>query len=618
MPTRFKPQARFFSNASRIFGVAFSAFLLTSWPTGFHDARYFFLLALSALFLLFKFRFATLISHSLALIAFEIGYLSINGFLYHATIMSTGGFTWLAFHSAFALCLLSTCLLTVRPQESFMAIFLGDNLGSVLARRLLPIAVILPIVTGWTRFAFEQLSPYPQSEVNAFYVIFMAAFYVFAIWASARLLNRLDRARKKAQDELRKTLVDLETRIQNRTQDLTKVNNELTKITIQQKRSEMALKQSESFLADMLSNLPVALFCKDVKNDFRFTLWNKMSEEVFGLSAQTAIGKNDYDFFPKAQADYFRATDKKILEERQVVDIPVETVLSKNQGDIFLHTIKVPLYDLNGQPNYLLGISEDITAKKLTEEALKQSQMRNIESSRLSALGVMAGGIAHEINNPLSVIGLNATLIKELLKDEEVNKAKAIQSAENIEQTVHRIARIIKGLRTFARDTRSDPFEEVSLKTIVDDTLAFCLERFKERGIEVRLNIGNEAILLECRAAQISQVLLNLLNNAFDAIENLNDKWIQIDVIEEIDLITLSITDSGLGIKKEDQEKMMLPFFTTKPVGKGTGLGLGISKGIVESHRGTLRFDASSINTRFVVTLPKKQPVDNSKTQAFG
>ncbi|HEX4924120.1 MAG TPA: ATP-binding protein, partial [Bdellovibrionales bacterium] len=118
-------------------------------------------------------------------------------------------------------------------------------------------------------------------------------------------------------------------------------------------------------------------------------------------------------------------------------------------------------------------------------------------------------------------------------------------------------------------------------------------------------------LVIACRPTQISQVLLNLLNNAHDAVAEQTEKWVKLDVRDLGDSVELSVTDSGAGIPPEIQEKIMQPFFTTKQIGEGTGLGLSISKGLVDSHHGQLRLDAKSKNTRFVVLLPKtQQPAD--------
>jgi signal transduction histidine kinase len=115
-------------------------------------------------------------------------------------------------------------------------------------------------------------------------------------------------------------------------------------------------------------------------------------------------------------------------------------------------------------------------------------------------------------------------------------------------------------------------------------------------------------LTIECRPTEISQILLNLLNNAFDAVFSLSEKWVELQVEELPDEIRIQVTDSGSGISKGIREKLMQPFFTTKEPGKGTGLGLSISNRIALKHHGKIYLDESCKNTRFVLVLPKRQP----------
>lgn len=130
-------------------------------------------------------------------------------------------------------------------------------------------------------------------------------------------------------------------------------------------------RETNTLLESIVDHLPVALFCKDVRNQYRFILWNNRSEKIFGLSAAKAIGKNDYDFFPKEQADYFRKTDEGVMKGGVVIDIPDETVNTPD-GPIQVHTKKVPVKDAQGRPRYLLGMSEDMTEHlKYVQQAKK-------------------------------------------------------------------------------------------------------------------------------------------------------------------------------------------------------------------------------------------------------
>lgn len=226
-------------------------------------------------------------------------------------------------------------------------------------------------------------------------------------------------------------------------------------------------------------------------------------------------------------------------------------------------------------------------------------------SSKLATLGEMAGGIAHEINNPLNIILLLVEKQQENLEAENLDTNELRNDLKKMELTVTRIAKIIRGLRIFARTADSDPLEQTTLHSILENTLSLCYEKFKLNSIPIKVNDFSQQLTVHCRETQISQVLLNLLNNSFEAVSDLEEKWISIDVTDMEKDVLIRITDSGNGISKDLQNKIFQPFFTTKPVGKGTGLGLSISKGLMQTHQGNLTVDSDHPHTSFIITLPK-------------
>ncbi|MDD4974066.1 MAG: ATP-binding protein [Bacteriovorax sp.] len=237
---------------------------------------------------------------------------------------------------------------------------------------------------------------------------------------------------------------------------------------------------------------------------------------------------------------------------------------------------------------------------ELVEEQRKQA----IQSAKLSSLGEMASGIAHEINNPLTIISAIASTLKRPRGENEVDH-KLNNSLDKIIKTVDRIAKIIRGLHAFSRDSYNDPAVETTVQHIIDGTLELCKERLKNNEIDLRV-LSFQDQNIQCREVQIAQVIMNLLNNSLDALEGSIDKWIQIEMTDLGDNVSIAVSDSGKKIPEAISEKMMQPFFTTKAVGKGTGLGLSISKGIIESHNGRFYLNHIAVHTTFIIELPKK------------
>ena len=166
-------------------------------------------------------------------------------------------------------------------------------------------------------------------------------------------------------------------------QDIT----ELQRARWELERANVAIREQQLFLSSIVDNLPLALFCKDASDDYRFTVWNDKSTEMFGLTREQVLGKTDYDFFPKDQADFFRGMDQQVMRQGRL-DISEEPVDSKSLGRIYLHTRKVPVRDTEGNQHYLLGISEDITERKRAQEALLASEERFRILARNAPVGI--------------------------------------------------------------------------------------------------------------------------------------------------------------------------------------------------------------------------------------
>ncbi|MFP5384440.1 MAG: ATP-binding protein [Bacteriovoracia bacterium] len=235
---------------------------------------------------------------------------------------------------------------------------------------------------------------------------------------------------------------------------------------------------------------------------------------------------------------------------------------------------------------------------------LDEQRARTAYTAKMALLGEMASGIAHEINNPLAIIMACSRHIR-IRNEKGTIDSKTLKGIlDDVDTTTLRIEKIIRGLRFFARDSQEDQMVESSLTDIIDYTLSLCKERLKRESCDLKVEVP-ENIFLVCQPVSLSHAFLNLISNSLDAISNDKDKWITIKTKTIKDSVIIEVTDSGNGIPEELHEKIMVPFFTTKPIGKGTGLGLAIVKGILEQHQGKLEINTKEKNTCFVLTLPR-------------
>lgn len=265
---------------------------------------------------------------------------------------------------------------------------------------------------------------------------------------------------------------------------------------------------------------------------------------------------------------------------------------------------------LTAVPEGVLILSLNVTERKKVEEALLQANRERAEelllnAAKMSALGEMASGIAHEINNPLSIIVMQVQNMLRKFTNHELDNEMFEDGLVKISATAQRIGKVVKGLSAISRNSENDPKRTLSIISIIDDTIQLSGERFQTNGIKLKLHISaKEEDRILCHAPQIMQVLLNLLNNAFDAVSQLKDKWVEVIVKTDSEKVSIAVVDSGPGIPDHYLGKIMQPFFTTKEPGKGTGLGLSVSKSIIEDHGGSFYFQKNAPQTTFVVELP--------------
>jgi PAS domain S-box-containing protein len=275
--------------------------------------------------------------------------------------------------------------------------------------------------------------------------------------------------------------------------------------------------------------------------------------------------------------------------------------------------------DSAGKVILIFGMNRDISLKKLEiEKANKQSEIL-AQATKMAELGSMAAGIAHEINNPLAIIIGKADLLLKRRRENSLSEDFLDSELDRILKVSKRIADIVKGLKNYSRNSTNDENVCIPFITLVEETLSICQDRFKLAEIDSYVHFGaDKSVLVSCRPSEISQVILNLLNNAHDAVLGCEKKEILLSVSANESSIKLSVRDSGAGISPEKQDRIFEPFYSTKPLGKGTGLGLSISKNIAQSHGGKLYLEEAKSGAKFCLELPIATKSIESNVSAMG
>ena len=228
-------------------------------------------------------------------------------------------------------------------------------------------------------------------------------------------------------------------------------------------------------------------------------------------------------------------------------------------------------------------------------------------SVRMTALGKMAAGIAHEINNPIFIIGGFSTRIEQLLNEGEIleKSDETRVCLDMIEKNCKKVTNIVEGLRLMSRNSEKDEFEVFDLNEIIKRTIDISKDRFQMDSVDIQSSLSSSELLVECKPGQLSQVLTNLLNNSYDSLTSQRLKgWVKIETVVDGSNAILSITDAGQKLSDEIVDNIMEPFFTTKDPGKGTGLGLSICKEILKRFNGDISVDQNCPNVKFDIRLP--------------
>ena len=384
--------------------------------------------------------------------------------------------------------------------------------------------------------------------------------------------------------QLRTLYQGMEQTIEARTQQLRQALDEL-------RTTHDAMAESEARYSDLVENASDLIQVTDTQG--RFESVNRRQAELFGQDVNALKGQDFFQWVAEDQREATRSAFDQVLRGSSLSAYPSALCVPEDS--------RLPV-EISATPVVRAGICEGVRAflRDVSERRRMEAQL--IKAERLSSVGALAAGVAHEINNPLGIIHLFAQRTLEKGKRGEVD----LDKLQKIVDQTQRVAKITKGLLDFSRSgpTESRPF---SVGKVLEETVALLVERAERSNIRLTSHVDPSLPPVRGNATQIGQVLLNLLLNALQAIGN--DGHVDVVAEEVVEgegrWVRVRVEDSGPGISDEMLPHLFEPFFTTKEPGEGTGLGLSVSYGILKEHHGTLRAEnRAEGGARFVFELP--------------
>ncbi len=420
----------------------------------------------------------------------------------------------------------------------------------------------------------------------------------------ARSMETMSKSINLYQTEQNKTetaLIEKHEELQKSQLDLKRYQDSLEQL-VEERTGE--LRKSEKKYHDLYDNAPdmFASVCGKTKTILEC---NETLANTLGYSKEKIIGGSIFDIYTPDSAEYAKEKVFPVFLKTGTI-VEEELQLQRNDGSSLNVSLNVSAFrDESGNLLSSRSVWRDITERKKIEVQLLQAQ-------KMESVGQLAGGVAHEINNPINGIMNYAQLIQD-----KIGEAPPLSeyTSEIIHET-ERVSKIVKNLLVFARQEK-ESHSPARMKDIINDTMSLIQTVLKRDQITLIADISEDLPKIKCRSQQIQQVVMNLITNARDA---LNEKYPGFDDNKKIELtsvffekdgrrwIRTTVEDRGLGIAPDTMERMFDPFYTTKERSEGTGLGLSISYGIVKDHHGELRVESEPGHyTRFHMDLP----VDN-------
>ena len=369
----------------------------------------------------------------------------------------------------------------------------------------------------------------------------------------------------------------------------------------------------EAHLQSILATVPDAMIVIDERGVMQS--FSSAAERLFGYSASEALGKNVDMMMPSPYRENHDGYLGRYLRtgERRIIGIGRIVVGERKGGSTFPMELAVGEMR-SGDRRFFTGFIRDLTERQKTEARLQELQSELVHISRLTAMGEMASTLAHELNQPLSAIANYLKGSRRLLEGSADQRSNTMRDAmDKAAEQALRAGQIIRRLRDFVARGESERRVE-SMKKLVEEASALALVGAKDQGVRVRFMFDPAVELVLADKVQIQQVLLNLLRNAIEAMETSDRRELTVSsAAAEDDMVTISVADTGSGIASEMTSQLFQPFVTTKR--HGMGVGLSISRTIVEAHGGRIWADSNpggGTTFRFTLRAVNKEEIGHA------
>mgnify|MGYP001598806027 CR=1 FL=1 len=325
----------------------------------------------------------------------------------------------------------------------------------------------------------------------------------------------------------------------------------------------------------------------------------------------------------KRKKDQTERTYFYLVEAKRITGKPQQTIVwdSDSEGKRFcIEKFAFPILNNDGKVEYAVEIFRDITERKLLEEEreqqrlelgkrireirhayeeLKSLQNQLLQAEKMASIGLLASSLAHELDTPLTTISGYCELLSEEIKDDNI-----LGRIKTISEQISRCQKTIRNMLEFSRKSNLEKTQH-NIRDLINNTLSVVEHRLLIHKIKLHKNFDEQIPSLLVDENQIQQVILNLVNNAVDALPHGGDVFVETRVNKETSSVEIIFEDNGIGIPVENQKHIFTPFFTTKETGKGTGLGLSICKNIITNHNGKIELENRvGGGTRFIISLP--------------